>query len=136
MANEKEIQVQEAEKQEIAESEAERTRERVAFVPRVDIYETNEGIVMLADMPGVDESAVDITLEKSVLSINGFVDPVKPESYSLAYAEYRTGDYQRSFRISNEIDQDNIEATMKDGVLRLYLPKAEPTTKKITVKST
>ena len=135
MAEEKNIQVQEGQKQEVVESEAERTRAKPAFIPRVDIYETNDAVALIADMPGVDENSVDITLEKNVLTINGYVEPERPEGYSLAYAEYRVGDYQRSFNISNEIDQENIEATMKDGVLHLHLPKAEPTTKKIAVQS-
>ena len=131
----KELQIQDTEKQEVAETGAERTRDRLAFVPRVDIYETDENIVVVADMPGVDESSVDITLEKNVLTINGYVEPVQPENYSLAYAEYRVGDYERSFTLSNEIDQDNIEATLKDGVLTLTMPKVGPTTKKIAVKA-
>jgi HSP20 family protein len=136
MADEsKELQIQDTEKQEIAESGAERTRDRLAFVPRVDIYETDENVVVVADVPGVDEESMDITLEKNVLTINGYVEPVQPEGYSLAYAEYRVGDYERSFTLSNEIDQDNIEATLKNGVLTLHLPKVGPTTKKIAVKA-
>jgi HSP20 family molecular chaperone IbpA len=136
MANETgDMQVQETEKQEIAESDTERTRAQAAFVPRVDIYETNEGIVLTADMPGVDENSLDITLENNVLTINGYVDPQPPEDYTLAYAEYRVGDYERRFSLSQEIDQENIEATVKDGVLRLHMPKAQPTSRKISVRS-
>ena len=86
-------------------------------------------------MPGVSESAVDVTLEKNVLTINGYVNDETPEGYDLAYAEYRVGDYHRKFTVSNEIDQDNIEATMNDGVLRLHLPKVGPKTRKIAVKA-
>lgn len=126
----------EAQKQEITESEEiERTRECQCFTPRADIYETEDNIVVVADLPGVDENSVDITLEKNILTINGYVDYREPEGYSLAWAEYEVGDYQRSFRISNEIDRDKIEATIKDGVLRLYLPKLEQAKlKKIAVK--
>ena len=131
----REIQVQETEKQ-VAETEAERTRDRPAFVPRADIYETEKAIVVVADMPGVDETSVDITLEKGVLTINGTVEPELPEGYSLARAEYRVGDYVRSFSLSNEIDQESIEAALKDGVLRLTLPKiTEARIKKISVKT-
>jgi HSP20 family molecular chaperone IbpA len=138
MANEtKEIQVQEAEKQEVTTaSDVERTRDQRAYVPRADIYETDEEIVVMTDMPGVDENAVDITLEKNVLTINGYVEPEAPEDYSLGYAEYEVGDYQRSFTLSNYIDQTNIQATVKNGVLELRLPKAGPAkAKKITVKA-
>ncbi|MFN8455847.1 MAG: Hsp20/alpha crystallin family protein [Anaerolineae bacterium] len=133
----KELQAQEAEKQEVATvNGSERTRARRAYVPRVDIFETNNEIVVVADMPGVDEKCVDITLEKNVLTINGYVDSVQPENYSLAYAEYEEGDYQRSFTLSNEVDQDNIQASVKNGVLHLHLPKAGPAkAKKIEVKA-
>jgi HSP20 family protein len=131
----REIQVQDTEKQ-VVETEAERTRDRLAFVPRADIYETDEAIVVVADMPGVGEDTLDITLEKGVLTLNGVVEPETPEGYQLAYAEYRVGDYVRSFSLSNEIDQEAIEATLKDGVLRLTLPKiTEARTKKIAVKA-
>ncbi|HOT92923.1 MAG TPA: Hsp20/alpha crystallin family protein [Anaerolineae bacterium] len=133
MAEEKELNIQETQKQEVAKTGAERTRSRLAFVPRADIYETNEAIVLLADMPGVDETTLDITLENDVLTINGYVNTSYPEGYGLAYGEYRVGDYQRSFTLSDKINRDKIEATVKDGVLRLYLPKAEPSTRKIAV---
>jgi HSP20 family protein len=135
MAESKEIQAQETEKQELVESGAERTRERRAFVPRVDIYETNDAIAVIADMPGVDADSLEISLEQSVLTISGYVNDPQPEGYALAYAEYRTGDYVRSFTLSNQIDQSKIEAKVKDGVLRLHLPKVEPTTKKISVSA-
>ena len=78
----------------------------------------------------------DITLEKNVLTINGFVETQQPDNYSLAYAEYDTGQYERSFTLTNEIDRDRIEATVKDGVLRLHLPKiGDAKTKKIAVKA-
>ena len=132
----KELQTQDVEKQEISTNGAERTRARKAYVPRADIFETNEAIVVVADMPGVDQNSLDITVEKNVLSINGFVEPDHPNNYSLAYAEYEEGDYHRRFTLSNEVDQDNIQATVKNGVLRLYLPKIGPAqAKKISVKA-
>jgi HSP20 family protein len=135
MAENKELEVQDTEKQEVTESSAERTRDVPAFVPRVDIFENNDEIVLIADMPGVAADAVDITLEQDRLTIHGYVEAVRPENHTLTYAEYRIGDYERSFTLSNKIDRDQIEATMKDGVLRLQLPKVGPTTKKIAVKA-
>ena len=135
-AETKDMQLQEVEKQAIVESGAERTRARKAFVPRADIYETDNELVVVADMPGVDENSVEVTLEKNVLTITANVDLVQPENFSLAYAEYEEGDYERSFTLSNEIDLNRIEATVKDGVLRLHLPKiGEAKTKKIAVKA-
>ena len=133
MAEETTLQVQETEKQEIEQGEAERTRTGLVFVPRTDIYESADAVHVVCDMPGVDESHVDITIEKNVLMINGYVEREQPEGYTLSYAEYRVGDYQRRFALSNEIDQEQIQATLKDGVLRVLLPKAQPTTRKISI---
>ncbi len=130
MTEEKSLQVQEAEKREVAETGVERTRECPCFVPRADVYETGDAIFVMADMPGVDEGSVDITLEDNVLTINGFVDPEPPEGYGLAYAEYRVGDYMRAFTLSDQIERDGIEATVRDGVLRLVLPKVEEVKKR------
>ena len=75
-------------------------------------------------------------LEKNILTINGYVESEAPQNYSLAYAEYEVGDYERSFTLSNQINQDKIEATVRNGVLRLRLPKAGPAkARKIVVKS-
>jgi HSP20 family molecular chaperone IbpA len=119
------LQVQETEKQEISEGDVERTRARRCFVPRTDIYEVGDDIFVVTDMPGTDDKSVEITLERNELTINGYVEPMYPENYRLAHAEYDVGDYQRSFRLSDEIDRDRIEATVKDGILRLRLPKAD-----------
>lgn len=132
----KELQTQDTEKQEVTVEGAERTRASKAFVPRVDIYETRETIFVMADMPGVDENSVEITLEKGVLTINGYLEPEEPEGFNLAYAEYDVGDYQRSFKLSNEIDQEHIEASVSNGVLNLRLPKAGPAkARKIAVRA-
>ncbi len=133
----KKDQVMEVQKQEEAPAdEMERTRSRRTFVPRADILETDKEIFVLADIPGANEKTVDIMLEKNVLSITAFVEPTIPGEFEVAYAEYEEGDYQRSFRLSDEIDRDKIEAVVNSGVLRLRLPKAqEAKAKKITVKS-
>jgi len=132
----RDMQVQETEKQEVAEGDVERTRARRCFVPRTDIYEIGDDMYLAVDMPGVEDKSVDITLERNVLTINGYVDPIYPENYQMAYAEYDVGDYQRSFRLSDDIDRDKIEATVKDGVLRLRLPKADTAkARKIAVTS-
>lgn len=132
----RDLQLQETEKREVAESDAERTRDRLAFVPRADIYETDDEIVVVADVPGVDENSVDITLENNVLTINGYVEPEEPDGHALAFAEYRVGDYQRAFSLSDQIDREGIKATVKDGVLRLHLPKVtEAKVKRIAIKA-
>lgn len=113
----------------------EHTRETPQFAPRADVFETDDMVMVVADMPGVGRDVVDITLEKNVLTIRGRVDAPDPEGFELAYAEYRMGDFVRSFAISNEIDRDRIEARSQDGVLALTLPKMRPTRKQIEVKT-
>ena len=128
------LQVQ---KQEVQPAEGvERTRASRVYVPKVDIYSDEQGVVILADMPGVDESNVDILLEKDVLTISGFVAPHEPEGFELSYSEYGIGDFRRSFTLLDEIDRDKIEASISNGVLRVYLPKApEAQARKITVQA-
>lgn len=104
----------------------ERTRERPVFVPRADIYETKDNVVLLVDMPGVAPDGVDITLEKRTLAIRGYSNDRKHQTYRQVYTEYDDGDYERVFALSEDIDRDGIEASQKDGVLRLVLPKAAP----------
>ncbi len=116
--------------------EMERTRNRKVYVPKVDIYETKETIVLVADMPGVDEKSVDVMLDKNILTISGSAEAPTFKGYSIAYAEYDVGDYQRVFTISDEVDKDKIDATVKNGVLRLTLHKAEKVkARKIAIKA-
>jgi HSP20 family molecular chaperone IbpA len=128
----KEMEVQE---QEIVEEETERTRECRCFVPRTDIYEAGDDIFLVLDMPGINENAVEITLEKNILNVKGYAQVDDAGDYTLSFAEYETGDYERSFRVSDEIAKDKIDAVYKNGVLRLTLPKAEQAkARKIAVK--
>jgi HSP20 family molecular chaperone IbpA len=117
--------VKEIQKKEAATPEGvERTRPRKVYTPAVDILERKDDIVVTADMPGVDEKSVDITLEKNVLTIYGMVEPQFPDGQRLALSEYGVGDYQRAFTLSEEVDWDRINASVKNGVLRLVMPKA------------
>lgn len=105
--------------------DVESAQRRQTFAPRCDIHETHEGIVLYADMPGVDGSSVDIQLEHGVLTVTGKVSPRPTGGLSLDWHEYRVGDFERSFTLSEEIDTGKIEARIKDGVLRVHLPKVE-----------
>ncbi len=114
----------------------ERMKTGNVYLPNVDIIEDREAIVLHADMPGVDEKDVIVTLENDVLTIEGKVHPARWEDHRLAYAEYGVGDYFRSFIINENIDRDKIQATLKDGILTIVLPKAEAAKpKKITVNA-
>jgi HSP20 family molecular chaperone IbpA len=103
----------------------ERTAPGTVFAPRVDIAETDDRIVVLADLPGVDEQSVDITLEKNVLTLRGTVNPTPYAGYALAYSEYEVGNFERVFTISDEVDREGIQASVRNGVLQLVLPKSK-----------
>ena len=122
------------EKQELAGAES--TRPGVVFTPPVDIFETEAAITVLADMPGVRTEGLTIDLRDNVLSIEGQVAEVETGNEQILAREYETGSYRREFRLTNLIDQAGIDATLRDGVLRLTLPKAEAARpRKIEVQS-
>jgi HSP20 family protein len=119
-----------------AAGSAERTRPRPVYAPRTDIFETDDGLVLLADMPGVSPDSVDVTLERQVLTIRGRVEDTPPQGFSPVYREYQAGDYERAFTLSEDFEAERIEASCKNGVLRLFLPKAGPAqTKRIQVRA-
>ena len=95
------------------------------FVPTTDIFETEQALSLIVEMPGVDKSKVDVSVEDGVLTIQGQLDFSKYEGMQPVYTEYNIGHYRRSFSLSNKIDQGRISAEIKDGVLTLELPKAE-----------
>jgi HSP20 family molecular chaperone IbpA len=107
------------------EGAAEATRDEQVFVPNTDIYEKDDGLLVRCDMPGVDQSGVDITLENHELVISGRQDSARPEGYDLLSGEYGTGTFQRTFRIPQLIDHDRIKASLHNGVLDIELPKSE-----------
>jgi HSP20 family molecular chaperone IbpA len=95
------------------------------FVPTTDIFETEQALTLVAEIPGVDKGKVDVSVEDGVLTIEGQLDFSKYEGLRPVYTEYNIGHYRRVFTLSNRIDQNSISAEMKDGVLTLVLPKAE-----------
>jgi len=120
------------EKQEVKTNE--QTRPGRTYVPDVDIYETPDGLWLRADMPGVDESSLEINVADNVLSIEGRVSLQEYDKLNPVYTEYNVGNYARRFTLSNEIDTERIKARMTNGVLELELPKAERAKpKRITV---
>jgi HSP20 family protein len=95
------------------------------FVPVTDIFETDQALTVILEMPGVSRENVDIRLENDVIFIEGRVDFSNYEGLQPLYTEYNVGNYTRSFQVSSKIDQDGITAELKDGVMTLVLPKAE-----------
>jgi HSP20 family molecular chaperone IbpA len=121
----------------IAEGDAEATRSQARFSPPTDIIETGEALILLLDMPGADSDTLEVSLDRRVLSISAHSASSAPDGYAAAFIEYAEGDYERRFIVSEDIDEEHIEAALKDGVLRLRLPKVSPApAKKITVTTT
>ena len=104
---------------------AERLSTRPVLTPAADIYETREGLVLVAELPGIPPEGIDITLERRVLTIRGRGNAAPPSGYRQIYREYVDGDFERQFTLPEDIDRDRIEARHKDGVLHLVLPKAQ-----------
>lgn len=102
-----------------------RGREEPTMVPRVDVVEDEKGITLFADLPGVSRDALDIQIEGDTLTIQGQVTAATPEAIEAAYAEVRVPRYRRTFTLSRELDGARIEAQLKDGVLRLWIPKQQ-----------
>jgi HSP20 family protein len=133
MAGTKDLKVKE--KQEM-KSPAEQTTPGLVFTPDVDIFESEDEITLLADMPGVTSDHVTIDLNEGVLTISGEVKPWEESDEKDVIVEFEIGKYYRQFTLSEIIDQEKIEAKLENGVLRLTLPKAEKAKpRKITVNA-
>lgn len=133
MADSKEIKAWE--KQEAA-NPAEQTRPGLVFTPAVDIFETELGITLLADLPGVKPEDLNIDLRENTLTLAGDIASAEQPGEERILVEYETGKYYRQFTLSEVIDQSKIDAKLSDGVLRLTLPKVEKATpRKIAVQA-
>jgi HSP20 family protein len=95
------------------------------YIPYADIYETDDALTVVMEMPGVEKNAVNVALENDVLRVDGQIDFSKYEGMEPVYTEYNVGHYTRSFTLSDKIDQEKISAQLDDGVLTLTLPKAK-----------
>jgi HSP20 family protein len=118
----KEIAVRE--KEAIQPASGEPTREGVCYSPAVDIYEADDRITVVADMPGVRQDGVDVDIKEGVLTISGAVEQV-PDRLRPVYREYDVGGYLRQFAIGDKIDSEKISASLSNGVLTLELPKTD-----------
>ncbi len=101
------------------------TRDTRALLPRVDVLEDTAGITLLADLPGVSKERLELKVEGDTLLIEGEVGTPMPAQMQSVYAEIRVPRYRRAFTLSRDLDSALIEAAMKDGVLRLRIPKQE-----------
>jgi HSP20 family protein len=132
MANSQELAVRE--KRELAAKE-EKTVPGRFYVPHTDIFETNDALTLVMEMPGVVRDAIDIALKDGVLRVEGRIDFNKYRDLAPIYTEYNIGHYARSFSVPEKVDQDKISAQLEDGVLSLTLPKSQAAQpRKITLK--
>ena len=126
-------EIQPRDKQEVKAASEQTTPGRV-FSPLVDIFEDDEALTIVADMPGVPSENVSIDLQEDVLTLTGTPSLAIPEKEEFVLQEFDTGKYFRQFRLSEVIDQANVKAKLDQGVLRVTLPKIGPTKpRKITI---
>lgn len=121
------LEIETHEKQEVQNQDKgrEQTRPGRYFHPDVDIFESEDGLRLWADMPGVDEKDVEVTLKDGMLTIEGVVSTDLYRNLRPVYTEYNVGNYYRQFAVNEDIDADRIQARIRNGVLELSLPKAE-----------
>ncbi len=96
-----------------------------AAIPAVNLYEREHEVVIVADMPGVGDKDVDLTVDNNILTISGKSTWAEPAGYDLRYREFSTAEYRRVFSLTSDLDPENIKASMKNGVLTVTLPKTE-----------
>jgi HSP20 family protein len=96
---------------------------QLVFTPPIDIFETDEGLVLLADLPGVTAETLELQVQDNKLTLFGRVDAQAPESARLMHREYQVGHFLRSFILSDEVDHERISAKLNHGVLEVMLPR-------------
>ncbi len=113
----------------------ERSEQAQALLPRVDVFEDKDGILLVADLPGVTKDKLELNVDHNTLTLEGEIAADTPENMEALYAEVRLSRYRRAFALSNELDSSRIDAQLRDGVLRLRIPKhAHAQPRKIEVK--
>ena len=101
----------------------ERPEETQALLPQVDVYENKDGILLLADLPGVSRDQLELRVDNDTLLIEADIAQDTPQNMEAAYAEVRLSRYRRAFSLSSELDSSKIDAQLRDGVLTLRIPK-------------
>lgn len=101
------------------------TQDRPVFLPPTDIYEREDAVLVVCDMPGVDDKHVDVMLEDDVLTLTGSQEAQEPSPHELLYRGHWPGVFRRSFTLTTEVDRAKIKARIRHGVLEVVLPKAE-----------
>ena len=107
------------------QSGADQVRDKPFVVPPVDVFENESGITLLADLPGVSRDRLGVRVDGESLLIEATAATVGPQDMQLVYGEAQYPSYRRQFTLSRELDASRIEASLKDGVLKLTIPKLE-----------
>lgn len=122
--------------QEMTARKMEPTRDVPVRTPATDIYEADSGIVLVADMPGVSEKGLDVTLENNVLTLVGRTEWTGPEGLEALHREFGPAEYRRTFTLADDLDREKIVARVKAGQVRIMLPKAaKAQPRRITVEN-
>jgi HSP20 family molecular chaperone IbpA len=111
------------------------SQERARVRPRTDVFETDEALILVADVPGAEQDSIELALQDDllVLRVRSVVAP--PEGWQPAGSEFELSDYERSFRLAADIDRNALEATLQNGRLRVVLKKRQPRTSRIEVRA-
>jgi HSP20 family protein len=132
MAPKQELQVQQ--KREL-ETKEETTVPARTFLPATDIFESQNALNVVLEMPGVEKNNINVSVQDGILRVEARLDFSKYNTLQPLYTEYNVGNYSRSFRLSSKIEQHKIGAELRDGVLSLTLPKVEePKPRTIQIK--
>jgi HSP20 family molecular chaperone IbpA len=99
--------------------------ERPVYEPAADVIEKADAIHVLLDLPGVDQKGLDVTVEEHVLIIRGKTAVAEQKPGSIVHREFEHADYERTFRLGNDVDESRIAANLKNGLLRITIPKSE-----------
>lgn len=118
-----------------SQQQAKQQQQQQYILPRVDVVEDTQGITLLADLPGVKREGLDLKVDGTNLLLEGAIEIDAPSDLDALFAEVRAARYRRAFALSNELDTSKIDAQLKDGVLRLRIPKvAEAQPRRIEVR--
>lgn len=112
------------------------TPERAVVSPRIDVHETSEALVLVADLPGVQADHLELQLEEDVLTLRAPSTPPDRSDWTAVRAEFAPVTFERRLRIAAEIDRDGIAASFENGQLRVTLPRRKPRTRRIEVRPT
>ncbi len=118
----------------VAPERPDRARPVAHVRPRVDMFETDTGYVLRAELPGADESSVEVRVERDILTISAEVDLPQPEGFKAVYGTAGRQHYERAFKLADNVNPQGIDATVKNGLLSLTLPKVQPAVVKVAVK--